>query len=509
MASAVALRLVLFRGYFGLDDAEYARLAYQMAEGVFPLGEYPGPAVFPLRIGLIAPTAGAIWLFGLTEKLMVFFPFLLSILILPLAYVFAGTLFGHGAGLISAAVLAVLPFEIENASVLVPDLPGAVLAAAGVITVFLLSRSGIRRQSALFLGGLLAGLLFGFSWLCKETIAYLLPFVLILVFLTVRRGGRSALVVWIGATMGAVGTVLAEMAVYHAVAGDLFFRFHEVERNYAQWENGFFSEGSDWGWEEGESRAAAIVGRVFLTGPRFMLWSAATTYLPLLGLLGAGFGWLKRDRAFIVPSLWLLTLLLMFNFASSSLETYTPLALFHRYLYPLLFPSVVLVGGLIAKQVGPALQSVYRRRVPIGQWSGLLALCVLLWTGLRPLSWTLREPDRAWWTAEVRELSQQIGPEAPLYADTLSLRGLAFFEHYPAENRWTDFQRVNSADDIPAGSLVLLNPRYLDWLERNRGMWLSQSEGYRTHAFFDSLPPRWTEVWENGNASLYRVEEEG
>lgn len=506
MALSAAVRIYLFRGYVGLDDGEYARLAYQLAHGEFSLGEYAGPAVFPLRVGLIAPTAAVFGLFGFGEKLMVSFPLFLSLLSLPLAYLCASTLFGRGAGLISAGILGTLPADIAQATYLCPDLPAAVLAAAGVTVILHLSREGSRQGSALFLGGGLAGLLFGFSWLCKETIAYLAPFILLLIILTMKKRGRGWLPLWVGATAGAVGVLLAEVAVYQALTGDLLFRFHEVERAYAQLENGFFSEGSDWGWQVGESRTVALLRRLFLTGPAFLLWNDGISYLPVLGLIGVLYGWLRRDRSFLIPSLWLVTLLLMFNFGSSSTSTYTPLALFTRYLHPLLFPSALLAGGLIAKQVHAGFGSLRRREIPFGQGTGVLAVGIILWTVARPLCWSLRDPDHLWWTEEVRELSHQIGPDTPLYSDTLSLRGFEFFGGYPKENRWTDFQRVQSANEVEPGSLVLINPRYLEWLERNRGMWLSRREGYQTHAFFDTPPSSWVEVWENDNASLFRVD---
>jgi len=195
----------------------------------------------------------------------------------------------------------------------------------------------------------------------------------------------------------------------------------------------------------------------------------------------------------------------MFNFASSSTSTYTPLALFNRYLFPLFLPATVLAAGLVSRQFGPAIRSIRDKKVPIRQWSGVLAAGILLWAGVRPLVWSLRGADRSWWTAEVRELSGRIGPEVVLYSDTLTLRGLDFFEGYPGDNHWTDFQRIESAAAIEPGSLVLINPQYLQWLERNRGMWLSRVAGYRIHPFFESPPPHWVKVWENGNASLFQV----
>jgi hypothetical protein len=64
---ALALRLYCFRGFAGHDDAEYARFSRQVAEGTFQIGTYNGPAVFPLRIGIIVPTAILFRLFGVNE----------------------------------------------------------------------------------------------------------------------------------------------------------------------------------------------------------------------------------------------------------------------------------------------------------------------------------------------------------------------------------------------------------------------------------------------------------
>src|SRR5436190_23401520 len=72
------IRAHLFRGYVGLDDAEYARLAHQLSTGCFR-AHYDGPPVFPLRVGIIAPTAVFFRSLGIAEWTMVLFPFLLSL----------------------------------------------------------------------------------------------------------------------------------------------------------------------------------------------------------------------------------------------------------------------------------------------------------------------------------------------------------------------------------------------------------------------------------------------
>ena len=158
LVAAVAIRVRLFAGFVGLDDAEYARFAYQMVHGSFHLRGYTGPAVFPLRIGLIAPVALSFRLAGLSEASMVAYPFALSLGGIVLIYLLSSLWFGHRAGLLAAALVAVFPWDIDGASKLVPDLPAAFYTAAAVTAIAWLLRAEDRPRDKLALGGLAAGL---------------------------------------------------------------------------------------------------------------------------------------------------------------------------------------------------------------------------------------------------------------------------------------------------------------------------------------------------------------
>jgi 4-amino-4-deoxy-L-arabinose transferase-like glycosyltransferase len=505
IVTAAALRFYLFGGYNGLDDAEYAHIGYQIANGTFSLKEYGGPGVFPLRVGLILPTSLFFRMFGLSEWNMVSYPFILSVLALPLIYICTTCFFSHRAGVIAVALLGITPMELDSATKLVPDMPAAFFAAMGVTAIALVSRWRTERGSFLFWGGCLAGISFGLSWLCKEAISYLAPFCLAYMAISVKQNGRAALALWTGVAAGSIGILLGEMITYHSVAGDPLFRFHEIERNYRQLENGFFTEGSDFGWQKGESHARAIVKRLFVSGPNLILLNNHFLFLPLIGLIAAFHGWYSKDKSFLIPSLWLIALVLMFNFSSSSLSTYMPLALFSRYFYLIIFPSIVLASGFIGKLVFEGVQpspyEVQRERRFWGIW---VAISLLL-MGAYHVQGSLRSTPSAW-ASEVRGLHSIIKPSSPLYTDTLSGRGFEFFWGYPKKTEWTDFANVVSPDEIRPGSLVLVNRAYIDWLDKNGGMWLSPRTGYRKHEFYQNPPPYWKKIWQNGNAHLYRVE---
>ena len=511
LAAATAVRVYAFSGYVGLDDAEYARFAVALAEGRDAKTGYTGPAVFPLRVGTFVPTAAFFKMFGVNEWAMVAYPFIASLASIVVIYIAAALFFGWEAGLLAAALLGSFYWDIDTATKLLPDLPSGFYAFAGVTLLVWLERKRPELEKwPLALGGLAAGLAFGLSWLSKETVAYLGPFVFALILLTLTRSRPRVLYLWLGFIVGSGLVLFGEVAVYSIAKGDPLFRFHEVERNYHQWENGFFSEGSDMGWAPGTSRSAALLNRLFVSGPAALLLEPSFYYVPLLGLIAAVYGWLRKDRAFLIPGLWLVSLLLIFNFASSSTAEYVPLALFRRYLYPIYYPAIILIAGFLAQTVLTRPFSLERPRL-IELGAGIAVVLVLLWSAAPNLYFgVLVRPSN--WADEVRRFKNDFRPDTPLYSDALTLRALEFFAGYPTRTSWIGFEQIASEEDIPAGGTVIVNQRYIEWLNRNGGMWVAwpapgqtDRSGYRRHEFYGVAPNTWTEVWKNDNARIYKV----
>lgn len=504
---AISLRLYCFRGYVGLDDAEYARFAHQMAQGSFTIGAYDGPAVFPLRVGNIFPTSLLFHFFGTNEWTMVLYPFTLSIMCILIAYICSARLFNHRAGLIAASLWAILPIEMSNATQLLPDLPAAFYASVGVVCILFLIDSRTKHKSLILCGGILAGLLFGLSWLCKETVVYLVPFCLILLIITIKHNWKRNALLWVGVAAGSLGVLLIEMIVYYNLTGDWLFRFHEMERNYLQWADGFFTEGSRWGWPVGGSYAFALFKRLFIIGPEFIFFNLKFLFLPLLGIVACfhAFYWKEKNQLFV--SLWLITLLFMFNFSSSSLSSYMPIALFDRYLYPICFPAILLSSVLIDKLCSSYVK--IERSEPLIRerffWAIVIAVFTVVIGGYQTFRNIRDVGGNKLWASEVEIVSSYVKPEEQIYTDFISKRGLEFFWRYPDKMKIINFEGIKSSDDINAGSFVLINRRYADWLDTNSGMWLSDSSGYKKPEFFDHPPPSWKRVWGNANAALYHV----
>lgn len=503
---AAALRAYSFAGFIGLDDAEYADLADRVLKGVFPFGMYEGAAVFPQRVGVIIPAAVIFRLFGVSELTMVIYPLVISVLSVAVAYVAASQFFGQRAGLIAAFIWALLPVEMSNATKLLPDLPSAFYASLGVLGVLLISGSGEKRKAVIFLWGLLAGASFGISWLCKESITYLAPFCLFLLIYTIRKDPGKNTALWAGVAAASIGILFTEMLAYRHFTGDWLFRFHQVEINYQQFKNGFFTEGSRFGWDPGSGYAANLAKRLLVTGPKAIFINSQFLYTPLIGLAASAYAWLRKDRAFLIPAIWLFTLAFMFNFSSSSTSTYIPLALFNRYLYPICLPAVALSAGLVERVFFDGFRERGSSTIGSNPLLKAFAAAALLYIAYTAFLGVRYSRSHEVWASYAKTAGAILKPTDRVYTDILSIRGLKFFWKYPGAMNASDFDGMDGSRAIEPGSFVLINPRAVDWLELNAGMIYHYRQGYNKPYFYQDIPASWKPVWKEGKAVLYRVE---
>ena len=498
----VLLRLYEFRGFGALDDAAYAQIAHQMSDGSFRAGAYQGPAVFPLRVGIIYPTALFFRAFGVSEWTMVLFPFIVSMLSILLAYAVTSHFFGRRAGLIAAGLWALLPLDAFHAGVLEPDLVAAFFASLGILGIVRIIDGRAPSRRALVLG-LMCGVLFGLSWLCKESVAYAAPFCAYLMIATLRKDWRRHAPLWAGVAAGSIAVLAVEMAVYHRFTGDWLFHFHETERNYHQYPNAFFVSGSSLTMPNQRSYLAAVVRRLVLEGPSTIFLHSQLLYLPLLASVVCLHALYWRNRTYFVPGLWFASLVIMFNFASSSLSSYVPLILFERYLYQILLPAVVVVSGFLATlffdaSTGHDLAARRERQF----WGMLLAVALLLVSAEKNYSNRKFSPG---WASAVRTLGTSLRPSDRLYTDALSIRGLEFFWKYPPRMNVVNFEDMNAASPLRAGDYVLINETYLDWLVTMAGWWPTKGTTYEKPVIVKQPPATWETVWKSGNATLFRV----
>src|SRR5919202_6270662 len=135
---ALLLRIINVQGFLGGDDAIYIQDARLLAQGHF----LPGSNQWDVRIGIIAPTALALRLFGLHEWSIVLYPLCLSLLSLPLIYFLGQAFCCRQVGLLAALLQACFPQDIFYATAVYADLPGAFWGALAVLLVYL-SRAAV------------------------------------------------------------------------------------------------------------------------------------------------------------------------------------------------------------------------------------------------------------------------------------------------------------------------------------------------------------------------------
>lgn len=486
---AIPARVISFKGYNGSDDGRYAELAWGMANGEYTTMEYSGPPVFPLRVGLIFPTALGFKIAGPNELVMLIYPFVLSLLSVVLVFIAGWSFFNIRAGLVAASIQAILPIDTKAATMLLPDLPAAFWATLGVLFIHWGSRHSSTRLKSTY--GSLSGLFFGLSWLCKESIAYLaLFFVIAMIWLTYKEKRNYVLFIFSGLT--AIGVLLAESLIYWRFTEDFFYRFHELERNYEVTKTWFFYKGSIMGWITG-SYWLALVKRL-LKGPLIIFANTNFGLVTLSALVACGYAAFRRMKQFAFLGLWFISLVLMFNFASSSLTSYRPLPLFDRYMYMLLFPAVLLTAGLIDALISS--RQGFRGELESEKffWGSTVAIGIAVVCLLGFLSNFRSGAGPA--SPVERVVGNILRPTDTVYTDSRTARVLEFFWGYPKKPHTVDFEGMETKD-ISTGSFVLINRRKVDFL--------GFAYGYKAPKFYREAPSHWRLKWKESKAELYEI----
>ena len=499
MVGAILIRLAGFEGYADANPRAYAILANDLSQGTLHIPNDQITPVFPVRIGAYAPAAGMISLFGLSDASLVGFGMLINVLSLVLIYTICRIAFGPGAGLVGLALLAFSPLDASMASRLLPHAVAAFWANLGMCLVWItacLQVGGRRRSIACGVG---AGCAFGLSWMTYESVVYLIPATVVILALGVQRNGlrrQCQTTAWIG--FGAALIFLGELAFLWARTGDPMYRLHATERNYAVCSEFFFTQNSTrFGWEDGKF-STAMINRLLIDGPRLMFTNMLLAGLPLLGLVAAFWAFATRRRHLIAPAVWLVSLMLLFNFMTTSFESYKPLPLIPylvRYLSPLLFPAAVLLAGaLTSLNAAQSDRSVNR----VGSIRPTMGAALLVLALLMTLPGLVKTVTLQRFAPEQRALATMSDGDL-LFTDMRSAGNLVYLKDGLLQSRSDQivpFEDVR-LEEFPANSLVLVNHQMCQLLV--------EAFSYRPPALFESIPEGWAPLWSEGPCSLYQV----
>jgi Dolichyl-phosphate-mannose-protein mannosyltransferase len=488
----VALRAAAFQGYSAGDPRAYSVLAYDCSRGTLHIPSWGGAPIFPLRIGVYGPTAAVLRVFGLSEIALVAYPFVVSSFGCLLIYFFIRRVFAPLAALIGLSLLAALPNDVSMASLFYPDAIAAFWANLAIFVAWPgAHNAGIRRAALL---GVLSGLLFGISWLCKESVVYLLPAVIIVLLFAHRDSSLVTRLVGAGAVgIGAFLMLLAESAFHTILTGDPLFRIHETERNYVYAYKYFFDSSSPlFGWESG-GYAKALAKRLFFQGPQEILLNRPMLFLPLTGVIAAAWMTVFRVRRAYVVIAWLTSLILMFNFMSSSFTAYKPLVLFPRYLYPVLFPAIMLTSGLLATLLLDRSGNHALRKERVFWGTTLLVVLLGLCAINLPSKLRARPEDMERYISSRLKNGDVIVTDARTASTFEFLRNSSFAPSSETTINWDTVKE----QDIPQGAYVLVN--------RARLRTVATIHQYSPPPFVLKPPDNWQKIWADQNADLYLV----
>lgn len=488
---ASTTRVLSYSGFGGSDDGNYASIAHDMARGRFQLLQYQGAPVFPLRLGIIMPVRALFFVAGPSEPAVVAYPLLISLLSIALTAIAGMLLVSPRAGLIAATLYAGIPLDASFASMLLPDHVVAFWMGCGVLLMY----RGAHCQT---LGGRVAtGAAAGFvlfvGWVSKETVVYIVPLLVVMAAVFIKRD-PAYLAVTAACALTVALSLGAESVYYHIHTGDWLFRYHETERNYqaSAVNRFFFAEGSRHGWEPGHYWEA-VTRRLLVDGPQTILFNRALGGTTLAATLAIGYAVVRRRCDLALVGGWFLSIALQLNFGSTSLLTYRPLVFLNEYLYPLVLPACVLTASLLDSLLPHNLEV---SASPLDRERGFWGLVVATGLALTMVGGNLWTAAKSPQSPVERAVARQLSPSDVLYTDSRTASVLRFFWKYPERDGLASFEG-RRLSEIPAGAYVLIN--------RPRMEFLRSVYGVSPPEFYQAVPSQWRLQWRANGGELYQV----
>lgn len=319
---ALGLRLLFLVGMTGSDDLHYATFARQVAAGSF----HPSTYFQSLRLGIILPTALGYRLFGVSTATTVWFPVLMSLTGILVVYLLTRELFGEHSATYAAVLYALLPIDVIQSGLLLPDIAVATLCGLALFCLLAAERTEMRRNSAFLFTT--AGLLLGWAYLCKESAALGAGILVLYALLTRRR------FLHVGLLAAAFAAVLVGEGIYYSSeTGDFLFRLHQVRS-------------INWAQEDGALTTQLVSAMEY---PRAMFLSSEEFGLFWYLLIAATIWALAaRVRKAWVVALWVVPLGLYLQFGVTSVRPLGFIAHVPRYLTMVTIPAAALIGAFLA-----------------------------------------------------------------------------------------------------------------------------------------------------------------
>jgi len=322
----LGFRLFLLSGMAQGDDLQYAAIANRIYQGI----RIPGLYIFDLRWFVILPTAAMYKLFGINDFASLFFPTVLSVLSVYMAWAIINDLTdGRTAG-ITAALYSVFPLV----SIYGTFLQVAVfLEFASLLTIRLFVKAVNRNKVSGFLYAGLAASLIPMARM-SGVLLFVLLF-LYLIYMTVENQKisldtvKSVLLFFMVFILASLTLLMVQGIVYAVIYNDFFYRL-EVSQKAIALQN--LTIGMDpknfWFYVLGFFKNEGFYNNDYFG------WFGFLAFPAVLYCLAKG---IKKSYVLIA---WFLGLLLLMTIAPSSLFPYKLLIRNIRYMTVLILPLV-------------------------------------------------------------------------------------------------------------------------------------------------------------------------
>lgn len=335
----LGLRLNFFVGLNWSDDPGYVWDAYRIAEGKMDVPRY----LSGLRSMTIYPVGFFFRIFGVSNFSATLYPLLCSLGSIVLAFYFGKMFFDEYAGLMSAFLLSFYPFDVINATWIMPDTPIAFFMA---LSVFLFLKreyfgmgTGVHSSNLLYF---FSGFFVGVAYLVRESgLMILFFFIPYMIYRITSERKIKFNYSWF--FLGILLVILAEGLFYSMKTGDfsnMMLRYRIV--------TGFYNE-----------HTAGINNNIYYL-PRTMLnldnnnsfrWDnkyevhyGLFFYVIIPAIL---YVLLIREKKAFPLVLWAITLFLWSNFGSMSLKEYVPIHRLERHMTIITMPCILILGYVL------------------------------------------------------------------------------------------------------------------------------------------------------------------
>ncbi len=340
----VILRLTVLSGITGGDDMIYAYDIHKVSHGNFE----PGISHWSLRLGFIFPVALFAHLFGFNEYALILYPLFCSLGGILLMYFFGKLLFHENIGLLAAFLLSFFPLDVFFATMVFVDLP---LGFFMGLSVFYFLKGEKQQQNIRYY--MLSGIFLGISYLTKITGLYLGLFFIGYILVERRIKLKHAFVI-----VGFLCIFFLESGYYYFQTGNPIYQVSILAQE-GHWEKGndnklkTVNPGDDPSFFKGKSAEGLAVLRgnnwwlepifTFTTNQEFGFFYYAI--FPMIAYL-----MIKKDTNIKLLLIWMIPLTLYILYGSVSPFHFNPLRRWPRYLYPIAYPSILILAYFLSEK---------------------------------------------------------------------------------------------------------------------------------------------------------------